>query len=82
MYRFYVKLGQISGLKLKSGPQLETIGFSQTPSPSQAYWLANDGFQVKKNVFPHKAVILCADYKSGFDFISMGKWVTPLKAIP
>ena len=36
MYRFYVKLGQISGLKLKSGPQLETIRFLQTPSPSQA----------------------------------------------
>ena len=34
--RLYVKLGHICGLKLKSGPQLETIGFSQTPSPSQA----------------------------------------------
>ena len=48
----------------------------------RAYWLAHDVFQVKKNVFPHKTVILCADYKSSFDHLSMGKWVTPLKAIP
>ena len=48
----------------------------------RAYWLAYEVFQVKKNVFPHKAVILCADYKSSFDPLSMGKWVTPLKAIP
>ena len=77
MYRFYVKLGQISGLKLKSGPQLETIGFSLTLFPSQGLLARPRSVPSEKDVFPHKAVILCADYKSSFDPPSMG----PLKAI-